>query len=148
MTAKFDLAESKKLLGLSDEALRKALDIANGETRERVGYEGLSGLTQYYNPEKFAGRVYVGDGEVQMIYVPAGAALEGLTPKELKKKLKGSGKELRSRAGKEYTHYVFADQGVAYSSDGDDIQIIEVFPPRAHKAYLAEIYEDPGPFKR
>jgi hypothetical protein len=55
---------------------------------------------------------------------------------------------MRSRAGKEYTHTVYPTEGVAFSADGDEVVILEVFPPRTLDAYLKEIYEDPGPFIR
>mgnify|MGYP000101638347 CR=1 FL=1 len=148
MTTAFDLAACQQILGLSVSALKTKLDIAHGETHEDVAYEGLEGVTQYYNPKSFPGRVYVRDGAVQMVYVPSGAALAGVSVRDLTQKLTGKAKEMRSRAGKEFTHYIYAGQGVAFSADGDELCFVEVFRGRALKAYLAEIYQDPGPFIR
>jgi hypothetical protein len=143
----FDLDACVAMLGLSDEQVRARLQIERGETRPRARYEGLQDLTGYFNPAVFPGRVYVGSARVQMVYIPAGPALRGVTPAELGARMGSEPVLLRSRAGKEYVHYAHPEQGVAYSSDGDEVVFVEVFPPRSLGAYLAEIYRDPGLFK-
>jgi mannose-6-phosphate isomerase-like protein (cupin superfamily) len=50
---------------------------------------------------------------------------------------------LRSRAGRRFTDHVWADRGVAVSTDGNEIAFLEVFPPRSLERYEREIYEDP-----
>lgn len=145
MSVPFDLDECRAMLELSPDEVKERL--AGGEVRERVQYEGIKGVTQYYNPDVFPGRVYVSEERVEMVYVPR-TALQDVTAKEIKSHIKGRTKSLRSRAGKEYTHVVDADDGVAYSTDDDEVVILEVFPPRKFKQYEEDIYEDPGEFIR
>lgn len=148
MPARFDLAASRAMLNLSPAGVRDRLDIEHGETHRDVSYEGLQGLTQYYNPAKFPGRVYVSSERVEMVYIPHGSALADTTVKELRSALTGKSKDLRSRAGKEFDHIVYATDGVAFSREDDELRFVEVFPPRPLQAYLDEIYRDPGPFTR
>jgi len=135
------------MLYLSDDEVRRRL-APGGEVRHDVSYEGLEHLTEIYNPSVFPGRVYVRDGAVQLVYIPSGAALENVSMDDLEAQLGGEGVPLRSRAGKVFGHYVHADKGVAYSANEEEVAFIEVFPPRSHDAYLADIYREPGPFIR
>lgn len=145
MSARFDMSACQEMLKLSPDEVAERLK--GGEVRERVQYEGIKGVTQYYNADVFPGRVYVSDKRVEMVYVPR-TALRDVTAKEIASHIKGRTKSLRSRAGKEYTHIVDANDGVAYSTDDDEVVILEVFPPRPFKEYEEEIYEDPGEFIR
>ena len=136
------------MLELTADQIEMQLETDGGETHRGVRYEGLEGLSQYYNPAVFPGRVYVGSDGVEMVYVPSGPALAGVTRGDIEK---GAGTQptlLRSRAGKEYVHYAHPEQGIAYSSEGDQVRFDEIFRPRSLDAYEAEIYRDPGPFIR
>ena len=148
MTANFDLAASRALLEMTEAGVRRELDADHGEVRDDVAYEGLEGVTQLYNRDRFAGRVYLRDGRVAIVYVPHGPALSRTSVKQLIRGLHGKRKEMRSRAGKEFTHVVYAEDGIAFSADHDDLQFVEVFRPRSLKDYLAQVYRDPGPFIR
>ncbi len=141
-----DLAAARALLDLSEEQLRGRFQIDGGEVHADRSYEGLQHVTQYYNPKVFPARVYARDGRVHMVYVPSGPALEGLTPSGLAAQLGSEAAQMRSRAGKEFVHFVHAEQGVAYSGDDQEIIFLEVFPPRSLQTYLAEVYRAPGPF--
>lgn len=144
-----DLDACRALLELTDAQVRARLQIDGaGETHEGVQYEGIVGVTQYYNPDAFAGRVYVRGDRVEIVYVPSGPALAGVTRADLDAPAGGEPAALRSRAGKEYVHYAHPEQGLAYSAEGDDVLFVEVFRPRSLEAYEAEIYRDPGPFTR
>jgi len=147
MAARFDLKEAREMLGRPFATVRESLE-DGGEYRGQARYEGLEGVEQVYNKEKFAGRVYGRDGRVEVIYVPGGSALADTTVKELSSGMKGKGKEMRSRAGKEFTHVVYAEEGLAFSAEGDELGFVEVFRPRPLKQYLEDIYRDPGPFTR
>jgi hypothetical protein len=52
----------------------------------------------------------------------------------------------RGRSSTTANQYVQAERGVAYSEDGDEVEFVEVFPPRSLEAYLEDIYRDPGEF--
>ena len=45
-----------------------------------------------------------------------------------------------------FNHHVHAEQGVAYSADGDEVAFVEVFRPRSLAEYERDIYRDPGLF--
>jgi hypothetical protein len=55
---------------------------------------------------------------------------------------------LRSRAGKQFLHRIFAARGVAFSARkaGDDLLLLEVFTPRSLEEYMDSLYDDPGRF--
>lgn len=149
MTISFDLAAAHALLGLSEEDVRERLGATDGNVRREVAYERLKDVTEIYRPETFPGRIYLRNGSVELVYVPYGPALDGLTSADLEAELGKEGEQLRSRAGKTFTHYVHAQQGVAYTADSDDaVEFVEVFGPRTLEAYRADIYEDPGDFIR
>ena len=109
-------------------------------------------VAQSATPEKLAAShiliMYVGSERVEMVYVPSGPALAGVTRSELEECAGTQPTLLRSRAGKEYVHYSHPEQGIAYSSEGDKVRFVEIFRPRSLNAYKAEIYRDPGPFIR
>lgn len=46
------------------------------------------------------------------------------------------------------TLYLFAEDGVAYSTDGSVIDFAKFFQPCSAADYTEQIYEDPGPFRR
>ncbi len=143
----FDLATYTELLEQSEEQVRRTLHI--GDDGGRQGrYEGLESVTDLYNPDVFPAHVYVRDGRVEMIYIPSGDALKGLTRDELEAELGDDGTRLRSRVGKHANHYAFPRKGVAFSSDDQAVKFVEVFPPRSLEAYQTEIYREPPPFKR
>lgn len=146
-SVKFDLAEARALLGLTQEEARKRLQISDG-SRDGVRYEGLEHLTELYNPDVFPARAYIRDGKVALVYAPNGAALSGLKAATLERELGGKGTRLRSRAGKQFGHFVHADKGVAYSADSEGVRFVEVFEPRSQPEYEADIYREPPKFKR
>lgn len=136
-----------ELLSLRDLALEEAtnrLELSDEHMEGGLQYEGLKGVTMAHNPERHPGRFYFRDGRLAMLYV----ANPGLDAGTLERDLGEPDVMLRSRAGKGYAHHVYADRGVAYSSKGDDVAFIELFPPTSVERYEQEIYEDPGAFTR
>jgi hypothetical protein len=145
----FDLGACRAMLELTAAQVRARLEINGaGEIHEGVKYEGLAGVTQYYNRDVLPARIYVRADRVDMVYVPSGPALAGVTCYDLDAEAGGKPVSFRSRAGKEYVHYAHTEQGLAYSAKGDDVRFVEVFPPCSLDAYEREIYRDPGPFIR
>jgi hypothetical protein len=140
-----DLDEARTLLGLTESQVLARLGAGEDDVQRDVGYEGLEGLSVVHRPEAFAGRVYLRDGTPELVYF---SAPEGVTGSGLDAELGGTGAELRSRAGKMFNHHVHAEQGVAYSADGDEVAFVEVFAPRPLADYERDIYRDPGPFVR
>jgi hypothetical protein len=141
------MKQFQEVLDLDEAGVRRRLDGPDAEVNTDRRYEGLEHVTHYYNPSVLPAHVYVRNGRVQMVYVPRGsAALQDTTPADIDAQVGGRGQRVRSRAGKSSNQYVRADQGVAYSTDEDEVEFVEIFRPRSLDAYLREIYQDPGEF--
>ena len=136
-----DLDAARALLDLSRDELLARLGAGPEDVDDGYRYEGLDDVAMLYKPEAFPARIYLRDGRPEMVYAsePEGWSPDGIG---------GEDAELRSRAGKTFTHHVHAEQGVAWSSDGDEVAFVEVFRPRSLAEYEREIYRDPGPFIR
>jgi hypothetical protein len=145
MAGRLDLAEARALLALPQDELLARLGASAEDIDDGYAYEGLQGLSVLFRPEAFPGRIYLRDGRPQVIYVSGDG---GWTEAGLQAELGGPGAELRSRAGKTSTQHAYPEQGVAFSSDGDEVAFIEVFPPRPLADYERDIYREPGPFIR
>ena len=110
-------------------------------------YQGLDEVLELRNNAKFPGRIFLSDGQVRLVYL-SDEALEDVSVKDFDKVTDGAATELRSRAGKMSTLYLFAEDGVAYSTDGSVIDFAEFFPPCSADVYTEQIYDAPGPFRR
>jgi hypothetical protein len=145
MAERLDLDEARDLLGLTQDELVARLGVGPGDIDPGYRYEGLDDVAMLYSPDAFPGRIYLRDDRPEIVYVSEPA---GWSEAKLEAELGGPGDELRSRAGKTFTHHVHADRGVAWSSDGDEVAFVEVFRPRSLAEYERDIYRDPGPFIR
>ena len=110
-----------------------------------VRYERLRPVRRLHNPAVHPGHFYF-DGDQQVMQYVGAAALADVDPDELERRLGGPGELLRSRAGKSSVMHVYADRGVAFSSDGHEVELLELFPPTTFEDYRTRIYEDPGAF--
>lgn len=128
-------AEVQALLGAEAE------HVAGDEYGRMVGVTSISGSAV------FPGTLYLRNDEVELVYV-GDAALSDVSRSDLEAQLGGEPVHLRSRAGKQATMGVHAEQGVAYSAQGDALDFLEVFRPRGQEAYEAEIYLEPSAFIR
>ena len=123
------------------------------EARSRLGVEGEPGVRyerlrpvrRLHNPAVHPGHFYF-DGDQQVMQYVGAAALADVDPDELERRLGGPGELLRSRAGKSSVMHVYADRGVAFSSDGHEVELLELFPPTTFEDYRTRIYADPGAF--
>ena len=140
------LAQARALIGLEQDAARQRLGPGLTEDPDD-GYEAMQGVASLENGDVFPGTLYLKDGRVELIYVGPGG-LDGVTAADLESELEGKATLLRSRARKTANMHVRAEEGVAYSAEGDEVHFLEVFRPRSLGAYESEIYEDPGPFIR
>jgi hypothetical protein len=115
-------------------------------TIEDVGYEGLEGIDRL-DPEDLRAHFFFRGDEQVMLYVPSDA-LQDTHPQALEAALGEPAARLRSRTGDRSEQYVYPDRGVAFATDGDVVEILEVFEPMPLERYKREIYREPPEFIR
>jgi hypothetical protein len=113
----------------------------------KVRYEGIEHVDRLHDPDAFPGHFYFRGDELAMLYVPR-SALKDADPDELQRELGTPATTLSSRTGEDSSLLVYPDRGVAFATDGEHVEILEIFPPTTLKAYLAGIYDPPGEFIR
>ena len=119
----------------------------DAHTSRKLAYEGMTGLLLLHNPAEHPARFYFRGDTLVMIYTSDSATLAALDERQLVERFGSDSVALRSRAGKEFVHTVFAEQGVAFSSSSaEGVVFLEIFPPTTQAAYEEEIYQDPGHF--
>ena len=133
---------------MSMDEVRETYSISDEQVKHATSYIKISNLTMLHNPDTHSGRFYYKDGEFVLLYVGAAEVPSQLTEKMLEERLGGPGVILRSRVGKVYSHHVYPDHGVAFSSSGQDIGLVEIFPPTTLERYEEIYYEEPMPFIR
>jgi hypothetical protein len=134
------------LRSASMQEIQERFSISKEKIDRDANYMKLTSLTEFHNPDTHPGYFYFKDDEFVLLYVGYGPELEQLDPQELQERLGGVGVELRSRVGKHFVHHVYPKAGIAFSTDDDIVQILEVFPSTSLDAYLSDIYEEPLPF--
>lgn len=130
------------------EEVQDRLAISEEHIDQNANYEHLSGLTELRNPDVHPGFFYYREGEFVLLYVGEANELYQMDVNELESRLGHPEAMLRSRAGKLFSHHVYPDQGIAFSTDGEDIFILEIFLPASLVEYKTKFYIDPGPFTR
>ena len=144
-----DLAAWVELRDVSRAEIARRFGIGPGGTAEGVRYQGLGPVTRLSNMERFPGHFFFGgDDRPAMIYIGDRDALAPLNAGELQAALGGPGATLPSRAGKRVVHHLYPESGIAFAAEGDDVKLLEIFPPTTREAYEAAVHQDPGPFIR
>ena len=110
-------------------------------------YGRMENVTSIENPQVFPGTLYLGNETVELVRVGR-AGLAEITEPMLRAHCGPDPVCLRSRAGKTANMWVYAPQGVAYSSQGETVHFLEVFHPCSHGEYEARIYREPPDFVR
>lgn len=136
------LDERLELRGLGRDEVRARL--GGEDAVPDVAYEQLAGVDRISTP---AGHFFFRGDEQVMLYVPR-SAMEDVAPGELEQELGEPAARLRSRAGGDSAFLVYPDRGVAFSTDGRAVEILEIFPPTTLERYVEEIWRDPGVFYR
>lgn len=145
--AGYELEELLALRELTRNEVRARFAIDETRVDPDVAYEGLRGVDCLYEPSAFPGHFFFRDDELAMIYVPR-SALADTDSGALRQALGEPAATLSSRTGEDSTLLVYPEQGVAFATDGERVEIVEVFPPTTLDAYAKEIYKDPGEFIR
>ena len=117
------------------------------ETDRQVGYEGIEHVDRLHDPDAFPGHFYFRGDDLAMLYIPR-SALKDTDLGELERELGKPAATLSSRTGEDSSLLVYPERGVAFATDGEHVEIVEIFPPTSLKAYTAGIYDPPGEFIR
>jgi hypothetical protein len=145
-----DLAPFVELRDLTRDQIAERFGIGSEGTAEGVRYQGLEGVTRLSNLDRFPGHFFFAPGRETpaMVYIGDRDTLRSLDPAELMEALGGEGTRMRSRAGKRVVQHVYPEAGIAFAAEGDEVKLLEIFPPTTQVAYEAEIHKEPGPFIR
>jgi len=145
-----DLAPWVELRDLTRDEIASRFAIGPEGTAEGVKYQGLKGVTRLSNLERFPGHFFFEPGgeEPAMIYIGDRDTLRSLDPGELMEALGGEGERLGSRAGKRVVQHVYPEAGIAFAAEGDEVKLLEIFPPTTREEYESRIHVEPGPFIR
>lgn len=145
VVAGHELADLLALRDLSREELQARLGPL--ETDPGVAYERIGGVDRLSDLGRFPGHFYFRGDALQMLYVPR-SALGDTSLEELRGELGEPAATLSARTGEDSSLLVYPDRGVAFATDGDRVEILEIFPPTTLEAYESGIYKDPGEFIR
>ena len=129
--------------GFDFEDVRKRFDFADLQIEKNVGYEKLEKLTAVSDKDAEIQTFFFRGKKQVLIYLTA-EMLEKrkLTPNDFYKKFGKQYVELRSRAGKTHKQIVYPAQGIAFSTDGESLDFLEIFAPITKAKYLQTIYKD------
>ena len=145
-----DLAPWVELRDLTRDEIESRFGIGADGVAEGVKYQGLTGVTRLSNLDRFPGHFFFepGSDRPAMVYIGDRDTLRSLRAGELMEALGGEGVRLRSRAGKRVVQHAYPDAGIAFAAEGDEIKLLEIFPPTTREDYESRIHVDPGPFIR
>jgi hypothetical protein len=144
------LREWTALATLPLAAIRKRFGTSEKYADRNTSYGNLKGLIEYHNAAAHPARFFFNGKNDRPIvmYISTPEALAGLDPGGLRRELGDPEATLPSRAGKAFTHFIYPNRGIAFSSDGTSVAFIELFPPITLDRYQAEIYDRPELFTK
>ena len=123
--------------------------IAQDQIGHDANYMQLDGLTELYDPDTYPGHFFFRQGKLVLFYAEdISEQIETLKPNFLAQHLGQPDAVLRSRAGKTHNHYVYADKGIAYSANSNQVSYLEIFQPCSLDTYKSQMYFEPSPFIR
>ena len=138
----FDHYRSFTRLSFSQASAR--FSIAHDDVNSDRRYGKQAGLSMIELAGDAPCHLYYQDERFALLYI-SGSAVK-LSVSDLQKAFGAKAERLRSRAGKVFSHHVAAEQGVAWSDNGQEIAFIEIFEPTSFEAWKAQWYQEPGPF--
>jgi hypothetical protein len=111
------------------------------ETDPQVRYEGIEHVDRLHS-DAFPGHFYFRGDDLAMLYIPR-SALTDTDLGALRRELGEPAATLSARTGEDSSLLVYPERGVAFATDGEQVEIVEIFPPTTRKAYEAGIYDPP-----
>jgi hypothetical protein len=140
--AGYQLDELLALRTLTRDEVQARFAIDESGVDPDVAYEGLRGLDCLYKPSAFPGHFFFRGNEPALIYIPR-SALADTDAGALRQALGEPAATLSSRTGEDSSLLVYPEQGVAFATDGESVEIVEVFPPTTLDEYRTRIYKEP-----
>lgn len=144
------LSDWLALLGLTFEEIKARFHMHSKNLDSHTSYGNLARVVELHNasahPARFYFRDAKPDGKPIAIVIDTSDTLDKLDPGTLRAELGAPRDMLASRAGKDFTHYVYPKRGVAFSANADSVAYLEIFPPTTLAQYEQDLYLDPGPF--
>lgn len=134
------------LLDLTRDELLEQLGVEESAVELGLAYGSRAGLDRVYAPDKSPAQVYLDGEQVVLVYL-SGAALSNISPNTLAARFP-SDVVLPSRAGKTFEHHVAAGAGAAWSEDGDEVVLLELFAPMDLERFKTTLYTNPGTFHK
>lgn len=145
--AGYELEDLLALRDLSRAQVRDRFGIPDSGVDPDVAYQRIVDVDRLHEPAAFPGHFYFRGNDLAMIYVPR-TALGDTDLSSLQRDLGEPAAMLRSRTGENSSLLVYPDRGIAFATDGEKVEIVEVFPPTTLEEYSTGIYKDPGEFIR
>jgi hypothetical protein len=140
------LQEWINLLGATVDTVRRGFANSRLEYDPDSGYGSLTNVGLLRNKDAL---FYFRDDMLILIHIHSKPLLQKLDGQALLSELGSPAADLRSRAGKGESQYVFPERGIAFSSDSEGrVAFIEIFQPMSLSEYMAQIYIDPGQFEK
>ena len=140
------LQEWINLLGAAVDAVRRRFADSRLEYDPDSGYGSLPKLGLLRNKDAL---FYFSDDTLILIHIHSKPLLQKLDGRALLSELGSPAADLRSRAGKGESQYVFPERGIAFSSDSEGrVAFVEIFQPTSLGEYMDRIYIDPGQFEK
>jgi hypothetical protein len=140
--AGYELGELFALRESTRAQVQKRFGIDESGVDPDVAYESLRGVDCLYEPSAFPGHFFFRGDKLVMIYIPR-SVLADADPDELRRALGEPAATLSSRTGEDSSLLVYPDQGIAFATDGEHVEIVEVFPPTTLEGYRSRIYKEP-----
>ncbi len=117
-------------------------DFADSEIEKNAQYEKLKNLTAIADKDGEVPTFFFRGKRQVLIYHTAEMLKEDdLKPNDFYQKFGKQFVELPSRAGKKHRQIVYPNKGIAFSTDGESLDFLEIFAPTTIAKYKREIYK-------
>ena len=128
--------------------IQQQLSASDSQVESGFGYGNLQQLTKVHNPDASPAHFYFKDKQLVLIYLGDDAALQHFDAQKLQADLGEAAAVLRSRAGKKAQHYVYPQQGIAFSAERATVAFLEIYPAQPLETYKSTLYKEPPVFRK
>lgn len=131
------------------EDVQARFDFLDFQIEKNVGYEKLKNLTSITDKGGELPTFFFKNRKQVMLYHAAEILRrDRLTPEDFYRKFGGRFVKMPSRAGKTHRQIIYPTKGIAFSTDGETLDFLEIFPPTNLVKYKREIYREVSIFAK